>query len=146
MQELTIRRANADDIDSVYRMLCLLSRKEYDRQQFEACYLRNITNVDIIYLIAEADGEVCGFISCHAQQLLHHAGTAYEIQEMFVDEAYRGKGIGKKMLATLLSIINLTDYDVLEVTSSNWREDAHAFYMNHGFAQTHLKFTMRGNR
>jgi hypothetical protein len=60
MQELTIRKANAHDTDTVYRMLCILSHKEHDRQRFEACYLRNITNVDIIYLIAEADGEVCG--------------------------------------------------------------------------------------
>jgi len=146
MNEVVIRRAMPADIDNVYEMLCLLSQKEHNRLRFEKCYEQNIQTSNIIYLIAEVGGVPCGFISCHSQQLLHHTGTAYEIQEMFIRETCRGLGIGKQMIAKLRSLINDTDFDVFEVTSSNWRDEAHAFYMNNGFVQTHKKFTSKGNR
>lgn len=146
MYEVLIRRAEPADVFVVYNMLCSLSQKEHDKHRFEKCYESNVSDEHIIYMIAEVDGVPSGFISCHSQQLLHHTGTAYEIQEMYIDEAYRGNGVGKKMIAAVHSQIALTEYDVFEVTSSNWREDAHAFYMNNGFAQTHMKFTRKGNR
>lgn len=146
MNEVVIRRATPADVDDVYEMLCQLSQKEHNRLRFEKCYEQNIQSNHIIYLIAEAGGVPCGFISCHSQQLLHHTGTAYEIQEMFIRETCRGLGIGKQMIAMLRSLINDTDFDVFEVTSSNWRDEAHAFYMNNGFVQTHKKFTSKGNR
>lgn len=146
MYEVTIRKATIDDANVVYDMLCKLSQKEHDRERFAKCYERNIADDNILYLVADVDGIPSGFISCHSQQLLHHTGTAYEIQEMYIDEAYRGNGVGKLLIAAVQASINPTVYDVFEVTSSNWREDAHAFYMNNGFTQTHLKFTQKGNR
>ncbi|MBL7683677.1 MAG: GNAT family N-acetyltransferase [Flavipsychrobacter sp.] len=146
MYEVVIRRAEPADVFVVYNMLCSLSQKEHDKLRFEKCYERNVSDERIIYMIAEVNGEPSGFISCHSQQLLHHSGTAYEIQEMYIDEAYRGNGVGKKMVAAVHSQIEPTEYDVFEVTSSNWREEAHAFYMNNGFVQTHMKFTRKGNR
>ena len=145
MNNVAIRRATAADMDGVYEMLCLLSQKEHHRLRFEKCYWKNLADEQIVYLVAEVDGILAGFISCHSQQLLHHTGTAYEIQEMFIKETFRGLGIGKEMIAMLRSLINETEFDVFEVTSSNWREEAHAFYLNNGFVQTHKKFTSSGN-
>lgn len=146
MNNVVIRTATEADVDSVYEMLCLLSQKEHNRLRFDKCYAQNITSDNVICLVADVDGIPSGFISCHSQQLLHHTGTAYEIQEMFIGEQYRGMGIGKQMIAMLRSLINETDFDVFEVTSSNWRDEAHAFYLNNGFVQTHKKFTSKGNR
>lgn len=146
MYDVVIRKATIEDANVVYDMLCKLSQKEHDRERFAKCYERNIEDDSIIYLVADVDGVPSGFISCHSQQLLHHTGTAYEIQEMYIDETYRGNGVGKQLIAAVQASINPTVYDVFEVTSSNWREDAHAFYMNNGFTQTHLKFTQKGNR
>lgn len=145
MENLIIRRATSADAEHVYEMLCCLSDKQHNKERFLQCFERNLQNETIIYLVAERDNIPCGFISCHSQQLLHHTGTAYEIQEMYIKEAYRGWGIGKKLIAVLRSMINETPYDVFEVTSSNWREEAHAFYLNNGFTQTHKKFTSKGN-
>lgn len=145
MDNVVIRRALPKDIESVYSMLCSLSDKQHNKERFQQCYERNLKDSNIIYLIAEMDTNPCGFISCHSQQLLHHTGTAYEIQEMYVVESYRGWGIGKKLMTTLRLLINETTFDVFEVTSSNWREEAHAFYQNNGFTQTHKKFTSKGN-
>ena len=145
MENLIIRKATSADAGHVYEMLCCLSDKQHNEERFMKCFERNLQNETIIYLVAETDNTPCGFISCHSQQLLHHTGTAYEIQEMYIKEAYRGWGIGKRLIAVLRSMINETPYDVFEVTSSNWREEAHAFYLNNGFMQTHKKFTSKGN-
>lgn len=145
MENLIIRRATNADAEHVYEMLCCLSDKQHNKERFMQCFERNLQNETIIYLVAEIGNTPCGFVSCHSQQLLHHTGTAYEIQEMYIKEAYRGWGIGKKLIAVLRSMINETPYDVFEVTSSNWREEAHAFYQNNGFTQTHKKFTSKGN-
>ena len=145
MENLIIRRAVIADAEHVYEMLCSLSDKQHNKERFMQCFERNLQHEAIIYLVAEISNTPCGFVSCHSQQLLHHTGTAYEIQEMYIKEAYRGWGIGKKLIAVLRSMINETPYDVFEVTSSNWREEAHAFYLNNGFTQTHKKFTSKGN-
>lgn len=145
MENPIVRRAVIADAEHVYEMLCCLSDKQHDKERFMQCFERNLRNDTVIYLVAEIDNKPCGFISCHSQQLLHHTGTAYEIQEMYIKESNRGWGIGKKLIATLRLMISETDYDVFEVTSSKWREEAHAFYLNNGFVQTHKKFTSKGN-
>lgn len=144
MYEVVIRKAVPADLDTVYNMICDLSGKVHNKERFEACYSQNVVADNIVYLIAEVDGVPSGFISCHSQQLLHHTGTAYEIQEMYIAEPYRGNGVGKKLIETLHHLVDTTEYDVIEVTSSNWRKEAHTFYMNNGYGQTHQKFTKKG--
>ncbi len=144
--DIYIRKANADDVQYVHRMVCMLEELELDRGTFEAIYLSNVADERNIYLVAEADNKVVGFLSCHGQQLLHHNGWVYEIQELFTDETYRGKGIGKQLLNELERQLVEKKYDMIDVTSGNRRKEAHAFYMKNGFSQTHQKFTKKGNR
>jgi PhnO protein len=146
MNDVLIRTAGEEDVAIVYSFLCLLSEKEYDRQLFEKHYLDNIDNDKNIYLVAETCKEVVGFLSCHGQILLHHNGWVYEIQEMYTDEKYRGKGIGKLLLQKLEGILSEKSYDIIDVTSNNRREEAHRFYLKNGFVQTHQKFTKKGNQ
>lgn len=143
---VVIRNADATDVAVVYSFLCSLSEKEYNRQLFEEHYVHNITDDKNIYLVAEIDNEIAGFLSCHGQILLHHNGWVYEIQEMYTDEKYRGKGVGKLLLQKLEGILSERSYDIIDVTSNNRRQDAHRFYLKNGFVQTHLKFTKKGNQ
>ncbi len=145
MANIVLRNAETTDVDAVYAFLCALSEKEYNREKFEEYYNTCLANDKNIYIIAEAEGKPVGFLSCHGQLLLHHAGWAYEIQEMFTDEAYRSHGIGKLMIEELEKRLSDITYDVLEVTSNNRRSRAHNFYLKNGFAQTHQKFTKKGN-
>ncbi|MBS1773014.1 MAG: GNAT family N-acetyltransferase [Bacteroidetes bacterium] len=143
--QISIRRANENDIETVYGFLCLLSDKTYNRQLFEDVYKQNIADERNIYLVAEIDNSVVGFLSCHGQLLLHHNGWVYEIQEMYTDEIYRGQGIGKALLHKMERILSERKYDMIDVTSNNKRKEAHAFYLKNGYVQTHQKFTKKGN-
>jgi Acetyltransferases len=140
--DIVIRPATADDAEVVYGFICELSHTSFDKEVFERIFVENLSHTLYHYYVAEDEGKVTGFLSCHGQYLLHHNGLAYELQEMYVDEAYRSHGVGKMMLDVLLNKIGGT-YDVLEVTSNNMRKDAHRFYLNNGFLQTHLKFTRK---
>lgn len=143
MDSIIIRHAVPADGTTVYRLLTQLSDRINNAVLFDELFEASIEMPNTIYLVAEDNGNIVGFISCHGQVLLHHMGWAYEIQEMFVDAAYRGKGVGKRLLTQLETTLQDTDYDVLEVTSKHIREGAHAFYMANGYEHTHRKFTKK---
>ncbi len=139
-----VRNATIDDVDAIYKQICSLSEKSLDPVIFEHYYAKNLRSNDNIYLVAESAGSVIGFLSCHGQLLLHHTAPVYEIQELFVEPSYRSAGVGKQLMDALIARLSQREYDSLELTSSIKRVDAHRFYLRYGFAQSHLKFTMKG--
>lgn len=140
-----IRLATANDAETVYRFICELKEVIFDPHVFNRIYQYNLKNEKNHYLVAEIDEEIVGFLSCHGQLLLHHLGWAYEIQELYVDKDHRSKGIGKQLLQALEHVLSKENYDVLELTSNMKRTEAHKFYLNNGFEQSHFKFVKKGN-
>lgn len=143
---IIIRPAIPEDVQEVYRFVCELEEIIFDTDLFYQYYMANISKPDHHYLVAVIDDEPAGFISCHGQVLLHHLGKVYEIQELYVDKAHRGKGIGKLLTEHLIRILDNEPYDMLEVASGFRRTEAHEFYKRIGFSQSHYKFTKKGNR
>lgn len=139
---IQVRRATNKDQSAVYRFICDLEDTQFDENLFGNYYIENIHKLHNIYFVAEdsSNGQVVGYISCHGQVLLHHLGLVYEIQEMYVDAAYRNRGIGKLLLKKLKVSLprNCTS---LEVTAQNKRLETHAFYEANGFKHSHVKFT-----
>lgn len=138
---ISFRQPVNTDFDKVYHLINLLENDVFDREVQVRLFEKNLANPDIIYLLAFVEGEVAGFISCHAQWLLHHASLIGEIQEMVVVEKFRSQGIGKKLLHQLEVIAREKGIRQLEVTSNKKRVNAHRFYLREGFGETHLKFT-----
>jgi PhnO protein len=138
---LTIRLAAAKDFKIIYNFINELESDVFDEKIQKSIFLENLKNENIIYLLAFENDEPAGFISCHAQRLLHHAALIGEIQEMIVAEKFRSKGIGKLLVEELINIAKSKGINQLEVTSSKKRESAHRFYVREGFAQSHFKFT-----
>lgn len=138
---LTIRLAAAEDFKIIYNFINELENDVFDEKIQETIFLKNLKNEDIIYLLAFENDEPAGFISCHAQWLLHHAALIGEIQEMIVVEKFRSQGVGKLLVIELVNIAKSKGINQLEVTSSKKRESAHRFYMREGFVQSHFKFT-----
>ena len=145
MSEITIRNATAADADSVYDFVCLLEDTMFDRELFRRYYLQNISTPGYYYILAVENNVPVGYLSCHGQLLLHHLGYVYEIQELYVDERCRGKGVGRMLIDHLKELIAGQDYDMLEVACGFKRPESHVFYEQVGFSRTHYKFTMRKN-
>jgi|SRR5579859_5446992 len=136
-----VRRARKTDCKWIYKFICDLEQCIFEYNAFENIYIRNIGNPENIYLVSEADELISGYISCHGQFLLHHAGRVLEIQELYVVEEFRSKGIGQLLIQSLESALIDLDYKSLEVTANSKREKTHGFYKKLGFEFTHLKFT-----
>ncbi|MEO6963675.1 MAG: GNAT family N-acetyltransferase, partial [Puia sp.] len=95
---------------------------------------------DYIYLVAVDDSdEAVGFLSCHGQQLLQHAGLVFEIQEMYVARHQRGSGVGKALIKELTLRMTKAGYKSLEVSARLTQTDAKKFFSRMGFVATHVK-------
>ena len=139
-QKIEIRKAEPRDLDTVYGFICHLEETRFPFEPFEEIYLENIENRDYAYLVAaNGNDDAIGFLSCHGQKLLHHAGLVYEIQELYVARNLRGTGIGKALLASLEEKLNKTRFEGLEVSANAKRNDAKRFYVKMGFEPTHIK-------
>ncbi|TDE14565.1 GNAT family N-acetyltransferase [Dyadobacter psychrotolerans] len=136
---LIIRKADKADEVVIYQMICGLEDVILDRLAFNHVFLQNIKATNITYFIAEISNIPVGVVSCHIQPLLHHAALVSEIQEMYVDPAYRSQSVGKALMEHVVSFAKSEGAVQIEVTSRNTREDAHRFYQREGFAKSHVK-------
>lgn len=139
--DILIRPVAETDFKAVHDFINGLENTEFETRTLQHIYRQNLANPNIIYLIATSAGEPVGFISCYLQALLHHAGTVAEIQEMFVKNEWRSKGIGHTLVQRVIQMSRERGAVQMEVTSGNQRTDTHRFYLREGFSLSHKKFT-----
>jgi len=140
--KIKIKKVENGDLDFVYKAICELENQELDFQVFKEIFNENISNPKNLYLIAQNETEGVGFISFHTQNLLHHCGLVGEIQEFFINENYRGKGIGRQLINRILQYADLNNLKSIEVTTNKRRVENVLIYENLGFGLTHNKFTI----
>jgi GNAT superfamily N-acetyltransferase len=83
--------------------------------------------------VAEVDGEVLGVVAVHLCPFFERAGSWGRIVALVVSDQARGRGIGGRLVAAAESFAADHGCARMEVTSSNYREDAHAFYQGRGY-------------
>ncbi|MEO6963809.1 MAG: GNAT family N-acetyltransferase [Puia sp.] len=138
--KVEIREAASKDLEKIFPFICHLEETSFPFDRFKEIYLENIGNPDYIYLVAVDDSdEAVGFLSCHGQQLLQHAGLAYEIHEMYVARNQRGSGVGKALINELSVRIAKAGYKSLEMSARLTQTDAKKFFSKMGFSATHVK-------
>lgn len=145
MLQINIRKVEKQDLDFVYKAICELENEILDFEVFEAIFNENISNLKNLYLIAESENEGLGFISFHTQNLLHHAGLVGEIQEFFIHQNHRGKGVGRQLINEILQYADQNNLKSIEVTTNKRRVENVLIYENLGFGLTHNKFTIYKN-
>nr|WP_199000247.1 GNAT family N-acetyltransferase [Flavobacterium sp. ASV13] len=139
------RKIEKQDLDFVYKAICELENEILDFEVFEAIFNENISNPKNLYLIAENENEGLGFISFHTQNLLHHCGLVGEIQEFFIHQNHRGKGVGRQLINEILKYADQNNLKSIEVTTNKRRVENVLIYENLGFGLTHNKFTIYKN-
>lgn len=139
MHSCTIRSAAPPDALALHAMLSSLEETILPFADFEVVFRANLAHPFIGYWLAEFDQRPIGMISCHIQGLLHHAGRVAEIQEMFVEEEFRSRGIGKRLVATVECFAREHQAQLLEVTTNQKRTATHRFYVREGFVASHIK-------
>lgn len=140
---IQIRRAEKSDVLSVKALIDELEKWDSEMTIFALIYEAYLNDLNtFMYLIVHPINGVVAFISCKGQQLLHHLGWVYEIQELIVTDAHRGKGYGRLLVDKIREEVEMLGAKSLEVTSNKRRLEAHAFYEAIGFRNSHEKFTI----
>ena len=140
---ITIRKCKKEDAEFIFKIICQLEGENPDVDDFNKVFLFNLANPEVHYIIAEFNSKIIGFASMHIQHLLHHTGKVAEIQELFIDPAYRNRGFGEELLWYLRDIAGTEKCKHLEISCNLVRDKANSFFSNRGLSHTHRKFTER---
>jgi ribosomal protein S18 acetylase RimI-like enzyme len=94
-----------------------------------------------VYLAAADDGSVVGTFALLVMDNLAHMGTpSAVVEDVCVDEQFRGQGIGRAMMDFAMELARQHGCYKLALSSNAAREGAHAFYRSLGFEQHGLSF------
>ncbi|HPD95540.1 MAG TPA: GNAT family N-acetyltransferase [Tenuifilaceae bacterium] len=140
---VNVRRATLSDLESVYQVICDLEGCQLNFELFSDTFSANLSDDNIIYLIAEINNSVVGFLSMHIQRILHHEKPTCELQELNVLSEFRSKGIGSTLMHEAEKIALQNNLEEVELTTKIYRKQAQEFYIHLGFENTHLKFVKR---
>lgn len=118
--ESTVREAEGDDVEAVATavesLLLELGGRRPERTDLEAEVRAHLDDPDgASVLIAEADGDVVGVLSASWQRAIHVPGVYATIQDLWVDEAWRSRGVGAELVEAIASQARTRGVSRLEV-------------------------------
>ena len=111
----------------------------YSQYTFEKRAKQLIKREKLIAYVAESDGKKVGYCVATVD------GGAGEIDSLFVDEAYRGKGVGKELTSLALKWLDKQNCETIRVSIAQGNENAFGFYRHFGFAERCTVLQKRGN-
>lgn len=134
---IRIRPAVVDDIPLLHRLISGLAEFE-DLAEFmtategdlEKALFGPKTYAEA--LIAEFDGRGSGFALFYYEFSTFLGSPGLYLEDLFVDEEARGKGIGKALLASLSRLAVERGCHRIEWAALNWNTRAIDFYERHG--------------
>lgn len=142
MTAVAVRSARLDDANQLARLFEQLGHPQAE------CGLRGqLANVladpRAGVLVAE-DGEVLvGAATYFFVPVAHDTRPWCRITTLVVDEAHRGRGIGRMLVAVAEAAARDAACSRIEATSALHRADAHRFYEGLGYDQTSAHFLKR---
>ena len=100
---IDIRRGRADDSASLFALArqYQTGREAIGRDEFMIALdnvLRHRDQETNVLFVAERDGEVVGYSLLTVSRLLHAPGLTAHLQEIVVDAAARGLGVGDRLM------------------------------------------------
>jgi ribosomal protein S18 acetylase RimI-like enzyme len=129
-----VRRCGAADFEDVLALLRQLwPGTALDRDALRAVFDRAIASDAQDYLCAVEGERVIGFASLTVKNNLWQAGHLGHVDELVVDEAHRGRGVGTLLLNELIAVARQRGCRRIELDSAFHREEAHRFYVRQGF-------------
>ena len=134
--EIEFRNCDSADFEDVQKLLKqlwpdVISKPDELRTVFE----RAITSSSQKLIVAIVENSIVGFCSLTLKNNLWQAGNLGIIDELVVDNRYRGQGIGKSLIEKITEIALKNKCKRMELDSSFHRTEAHQFYEHLGFVK-----------
>jgi GNAT superfamily N-acetyltransferase len=135
---LTIRDAQAADAEPIAGLLAQLG---YPAQASAVgSRLERLRIVGDRVVVAELDGAVVGLAHLQVAPAIELDRPASKISALVVDEAHRGRGVGRALVEEMEVEARARGCEVLFLTTAARRKAAHAFYERVGLEETGKRF------
>jgi glucosamine-phosphate N-acetyltransferase len=130
-----IEYCKEQDFNDIFKLLKQLWPKlDLDKDKIHSLYSKAINSTNQIYICYKYKGEkAVGFCSMVLKNNLWQQGKVAHLEELIVDENYRRKGIGKKLITEIVLIARFKGCKRIELDSAFTRKKAHVFYEDLGF-------------
>jgi GNAT superfamily N-acetyltransferase len=139
---IRIRPSRPQDFDDILVLLGQLwPGKQLNPQALREVYERGLTSQAQVYLSAVERERVIGFCSLTIKNNLWQEGNLGHVDELVVEEAHRGGGIGNMLLDRITLAAREAGCKRLELDSAFHRKPAHEFYEKKGFANRAYLFS-----
>lgn len=136
--DLTIRDARPADASAIAVLLKQLGYPS-DADEVEE-RLDRLRVVGDRVVVAELDGDVVGLAHLQVTPAIERDRPVGKLGALVVDEAQRGHGIGRALVEAVEAEARLRGCELLFLTTSERRDDAHAFYESVGLEQTGRRY------
>lgn len=95
-------------------------------------------------MVAEKDGEVIGTLQLtYTPSISFRGGKRATVESVRVDDKYRGQGIGREMMLRAIEMARAEGCISMQLTTNAARPDAHRFYRNLGFEDSHVGMKLK---
>jgi GNAT superfamily N-acetyltransferase len=136
---MTIRAATPDDVPAILGLVRELATYEREPDAVEATegHVRQALFPEggpptTFAHVAEVDGEVVGMAVWYLTYSTWTGVNGIWLEDLFVQPAHRGSGLGRELLATLARTCVDRGYRRLEWSVLDWNEPSLAFYRRLG--------------
>jgi amino-acid N-acetyltransferase len=131
--EISIRAAETTEAQAIARLLGQLG---YDATPADIAsrLARILTRRDHRFVIAEAEGQVVGWIHASVSEHIDSAACVL-IEGLVVDREHRGRGIGRVLLDDAEAWARAIGCSLVRLRSTDARTEAHQFYQHLGYTK-----------
>lgn len=133
---ITIRKAIKEDAKHIHRLITELAVYEKLEHEMEASVEDLETSIfdnkQAEVIMSELDGIVVGYALYFYSYSTFLAKAGIYLEDLYVEKAHRGKGIGKTLLSKLAKITVDHGYGRLEWSVLDWNKPAIEFYESIG--------------
>lgn len=128
--ETYIRKYSESDYGGLYELLNTVYGSTIDKETLEHHYL---TDQRTIILATNENGQVLGCVFTEIQEDFIRPARVLFITYVAVKECFRKQGIGGLLMKEVEKRSRDAGCTAIELTSADFRKDAHNFYATYGF-------------
>lgn len=142
IESLEIRDSDESDVEHVLPLLeQLWPDAQLDDVALRAAFKQALSSELGRCLCATIRGKMVGFCTLNVRWSLWQQAPLGHVDELVVDQDYRGKGIGTRLLRRIEAVARQMGCHRIELDSAFHRQSAHAFYERLGYTKRAFVFS-----
>ncbi len=139
---LSVRNASIEDFDDVYPLFeQLWPNKALNWAELHKVFERAVISETDELFCAVLEEEIIGFCAYAIVNNLWQEGYISYIYAMVIDQRFRGKGFGTRLITEAIDRSKAQGMKRVELDSGFQREKAHEFYIKLGFEKRAYLFS-----